>query len=127
MEILFLFAMKMFRDFQIKTWIIDENDGIGLPRGDVALAERQIAQNRGQMEQHGNEAHIGQLAIMFHERSADGLHLFATEKAEFRCCVFLLDGPHQVRCVQIARGFTDYQVIFHDLTNLQFDNLQAPL
>ena len=68
------------------------------------------------MEQHGHEAHVGQFAVVLHERAASGRHLVATIEAELCLGVVFPQGQHQVRGMQVAAGLACYEVVLHLLT-----------
>ena len=86
-----------------------------MPGRDVVLALLHGGKDGTQVEQNGNEAHIGQILVMLHPRAADRRHQVAAKEAEFRLRVFPLQGSHQVRGVQVAGGFADYEVILHEV------------
>ena len=65
------------------------------------------------MQQHGNQAHIGQVAIMADACAADGRHQVAAEETEVSLVVNFLQRAHQVGGVEVARGFADDEIIFH--------------
>ena len=65
------------------------------------------------MQQYGDQAHIGQVAIMADTRAADGRHQVAAEETEISLVVNFLQRAHQMGCVEVARGFADYEVVFH--------------
>ena len=112
-------AVNVFRYLQIETRIVDENNHIGIPLGNVLLAHLHISQDSAQVQQHGNETHVSQFAVVLHHRAAHCGHQVAAEKAELRLPVLRLQRLHQVRCVQIATGLTGYQVIFHRTLNIE--------
>ena len=101
-------------DVEVEARVVYQYHHVGLPVSDVALGTRHVAQNGGQVQQHGYEAHIGQFAVVLHERAAHGLHQVAAEEAELCRRVGILQRLHEVRCVQVATGFAGYQVVFHE-------------
>ena len=96
------FLVQELRYLEVEARIVDEDDGIRLPLGDVALAEREVSEDGRQMEQDGNEAHVGQIFIMTHARAADFRHQVASEEAELGLWVFLAQRPHQMRGMEVA-------------------------
>ena len=106
-------SLHILGDVEIEARIVDENHAVGLPFGDVALAHPHIAQDGGQVEQYGYEAHIGQLAVVLHKCAANGRHQVAAEEAEPCLRVNIFQRPHQMRGMQVARGLTGYEVILH--------------
>ena len=88
--------VQMLCDFQVEARIVDKDDGIGLPLRDVLLAEREVAEDGGQMHQHGDEAHVGEFLIVSHTRATDFRHEVAAEEAELRFGIFFLERPHQM-------------------------------
>ena len=50
---------------------------------------------------------------MAQEGAALGLHLFAAIIAELGTGAMLLDGTHEVGCVQVATGLAGYDEEFH--------------
>ena len=81
------------------------------------------------MEQHGHEAHVGQLAVVLHQRAAAGASVFvsvivivtaaclqhqvAAVEAELGLCVLAPQFGHEVRGMQIAAGLASYKIVFH--------------
>ena len=88
--------VQMLRDFQVEAWIVDKDDGIGLPLRNVLLAECEVAEDGGQVHQHGDEAHVGEFLIVSHARATDFRHEVAAEEAELRFGIFFLECPHQM-------------------------------
>ena len=70
------------------------------------------------MEQHGDEAHIGEFAVMAHAGAADSRHQVAAEEAELSRSVNIFQRLHQMRGMEVARGFTGYQIILHSCQDL---------
>ena len=111
-------GMDVFRDAEVEAGVVHQNQGVGLPLHNVALAEGHVGKDGAQVEQDGNEAHVGQVAIMLHRRvAAHGSHQVAPKEAELRLRVFATQGRHQVRRMEVARGFAYNQVIFHKMKN----------
>ena len=50
---------------------------------------------------------------MLDERTTGSLHQVASEKTELRMRIFRFQRGHQVRGMQIARGFTGNKIVFH--------------
>ena len=98
---------------KIESRIIHQYQHIRLPRFDVVLASVHIAEYSTQMQQHGDEAHVSQFAIMLYARSAYGSHQITTEETEFSFRIFRHQRLHQVRCVKVARCLAYYQIILH--------------
>ena len=69
------------------------------------------------MQGHLYEPHVGQFAVVLHQRAAHGLHQVAAEEAELGLCIGLFQRLHQVRGMQVARGFASYKVVSHVLFN----------
>ncbi len=72
-----------------------QNDGIGMPFGNIALAHPHVSEYRRKMSQHGNKTHIGQFTVMAHASAALGSHKVATDKAELRLPVVAFQGMHE--------------------------------
>ncbi len=103
----------IFCNLQVETRIVHEDDAVRLPRVDILLTELHILQDGRKMQQHGNQAHIGQVAIMADARAADGRHQVTAEETEVSLVVNFLQRAHQVGGVEVARGFADDEIIFH--------------
>ena len=106
-------GMDKLGDIQVEPRIIHQNKNIRLPGCNVFLATLHIGKDGTQVQQDGNEAHIRQFLIMLHQRSAHSRHQVTAEKAELGLRVFRLQGSHQVRCMQVARGLAHNQIILH--------------
>ena len=91
--------MDIFRYFQVEARIVDENDHIGLPLGNVLLAHLHISQDSAQMQQYRNETHVCQFAVVLHHRSTYCGHQVAAEETELRLPVLRLQRLHQMRCM----------------------------
>ena len=93
---------------EVETGIIYQNDGIRPPLGYGTLARCQPTQNGPGVEQHGDKAHIGQLAVMTQQHAAGCLHLVAAVAAKLGFGVPLKQGTHQVGRMQIATGLAGH-------------------
>ena len=102
-----------FCNLQIETRIVDQNDTVRLPRKDILFTHPHVPQYRRKMEQHGNKAHVGKVPIVAHAGTTHRRHQVAAKEPELRICVKILQRLHQVRGMEVARGFTDYQVVLH--------------
>ena len=58
--------MHKLRYVEVEAWIVNEYHYVGLPCYDVLLTPFYIPKDGGQMHQHRNEPHVGQLPIVFH-------------------------------------------------------------
>ena len=76
--------LHKFGNLQVEARIIHENDYIGVPCHNVLLALVHVSKNGPQMQQYGNETHIGQFLIMFHSGSTDGAHQISSKETEIR-------------------------------------------
>ena len=98
---------------EVETWIVDTHHHVWTPLGDIALAEAYIAKYGAQMQSHIHEAHDGKVAYMAHRRTPDSSHSIATPKAERSIGIAGKQFAHQVGPMQVARGFTGYDIVFH--------------
>lgn len=71
------------------------------------------------MHQHGQEAHVGQIAIVADKRPALCLHQIAAKASEFRTRILALDGLHQVTGMKVATGLSGYQIVLQDCKDLR--------
>ena len=55
---------------------------MGLPFGDGVFAVLHRAKNRGEVEQHLHEAHVGEFAVVSQQHHPLGLHKVAAETAK---------------------------------------------
>ena len=117
--------LHILGDVEIEARIVNEYHHVGAPLGDVLLAFAHVAQNGGQMQQHGHEAHVGQLAVVLHASAPLGRHQVAAEEAELSRRVGILQRPHQPRRMQVAAGLSCYQVVFHRSRRFGFQNCQS--
>ena len=111
----------IFGDLQVEARIVHQDDAVRLPRLDILFAELHVLQDGRKVQQHGDQAHIGQVAIMADTCAADGRHQVAAEETEVCLVVNFLQRAHQVGGVEVARGFADYEIILHlRFTDLRF-------
>ena len=109
--------MGIFSDLEVKRRIIHKNQGIGLPLVDGTARSAQEAEDFAQVLHHIHKAHIGHVAEV-----DDGLaaslfgHQVATQEAELGLGIFLLERGHQMRGVQVARGLSGDDEVFHTLS-----------
>ena len=107
--------LQKLRNAEVKPRIIHQDNHIGMPSHNVAFALRHVAKNGAQMEQNGHETHIGQLAIVLHTCTANGLHLIATKETKLGFGIALPQSLHQFGGMQIAAGLAYKEIIFHVL------------
>ena len=103
----------IFSNLQIKARIIHEDHTVRLPCRDILLTHLHIAEYRWQVQQYWDKAHIGELLVVAHTGASNGCHQVAAEESEVCLSVNIFQGSHQVRCVQVARGFANDEIIFH--------------
>ena len=88
--------------FQVKAGIIHQNHYIRSPTNNVLLTFFHIPKDSTQMQQHRDKTHISQFFVMLHPRSTNSRHQVSAKETEFCFRIFLYQGTHQIRCVQIA-------------------------
>ena len=103
----------ILRDGEVEARIIDKDEDIRIPRHNIPLAKAHIGENRAQMHEYRNEAHICEFAIMLHALPANSRHKVTAEEAELGTAVNTLYCFHQVRRVKVARSLTNNEIIFH--------------
>ena len=103
-------------DLQIKAWIINQYHHIGSVSLDIRLTSPHIPQDCPQMQQDRDKTHIGHFPVMPNQSAAYGPHQVATQETEVHLRINLGQSGHQVRGMQIARGLTRDQIIFHGLS-----------
>ena len=59
---------------QVETGVVNQDDHIGFPSQDIPLAATQSTEDSTQMEQYGNESHIGQGFVVHHALTTLRLH-----------------------------------------------------
>ncbi len=101
--------------FQVETGVIDQDHHVGAIGADVVLAGAEVAQDRPEVRQDRDEAHVGHFPVMARQVASGLAHQVAAHAAEFRLRVLALQGAHEVRAVQVARGLSRDQVVFHFL------------
>jgi hypothetical protein len=100
-------------DVEVEARIVYEDYCVGLPRQDILLTESHIPQDGGQMQEHRDKPHIGEVTIMTHHRTSLCCHQVAAKETELRLLVLLSQTVHQMRCMQIATRLTSYQIVSH--------------
>ena len=108
------FRMHKLGNIEIKARIIHQNNNIRRPCHDVLLTSLHVGKDGSQMQQYRNKAHVSQLLIMLHHRSSYSSHHITAKETEFSPRILLFQCSHQVRSVQIARGFANNQIVFHN-------------
>mgnify|MGYP006872985124 CR=1 FL=1 len=63
------------------------------------------------MAQNRYQAHIGKTRIVLNQSASDGGHKVASNETKLRLAITLAQSSHQMGCMQIATGFTSYQII----------------
>jgi hypothetical protein len=106
--------MYVFGYLHIESGIVDKYDHVGLPLTDVVLAETQVAQDGGKMEEYRYEPHIGQVTVMLYPCAADSSHEIAAEETEVGLGVYFFQRLHQTRGVEVARCFSYNQIVLHE-------------
>ena len=89
-------AMNIFGNVKVEARIVDENDNIGLPLGNILLAHLHVSENGAQVQEYRNKAHIRQFTIVLDTRTTDGCHHVATEEAELCRLIAPFQRLHQV-------------------------------
>ena len=88
--------MDELGNFEVEAWIVDKDDNIGLPLGNILLTHLHILEDGTQVDQDGDETHVGQLAIVTNTRASDGSHQVASEETKLSLSVTLLQSLHQM-------------------------------
>ena len=107
------FGMNMFSYLQIETRIINKYDHIRIPLFYVAFTERHIFKNGSKMQKYGYKSHISHITIMLYTESPFRRHQVASEEAEIRLSVNLLQRVHQSGSMKVATCLTGNQIILH--------------
>ena len=71
------------RHLQVEAGIVHEYQRVGLPLGYLPLAVGHALQNGAQVQQHGNEPHVGKILVVAQQRAAHGCHAVAAVKGKF--------------------------------------------
>ena len=100
-------------DAEVEAGIVDGDNYVGAPGTDVVAAEAHVAGDDTRVEHHGDDAHVGHLAVVHDACPPDGAHEVAAEEAELRLRIFVAQRRHQVRGVQVAGCFAGNEVVFH--------------
>ena len=82
-------GLKEFGDVEVESRIIHQDNDVRLPVYNVFLAQAHVGKDDRQMDEHRDEAHVGQFAVVLDARPADGCHQVASEKPEFGFRVFV--------------------------------------
>ena len=107
-------------NIKIEAWIVYQYHNVRLPGKNVLLTVLHVVQYRAQVQQHRHETHVSQFPIVFDARTTHFRHQVTTEEAELSLCIALFQHTHQVRGVQVTRGFSNYQIILHPLDPFPF-------
>ena len=112
--------VRELRNLEIEAGIVDQDDGVRPPGGDVGLAGPDIAQQAPGLAQHVADAHYRALAVMAHERAAPlpvpgsgGEHKVAAPEAYLRFRVLGIQPLHEVGPVKVARGLSCDYIVSH--------------
>ena len=112
--------MRELRNLEIEAGIVDQDDGVRPPGGNVGLAGPDIAQQAPGLAQHVAYAHYRALAVMAHERAtplpvpgSGGEHKVAAPEAYLRFRVLGIESLHEVGPMKVARGLPSDYIVSH--------------
>ena len=105
--------LDVLGNLEIEARIVDEDDGVGSPAGNVLLTHLHIAEDGGQMEQYGYEAHVCQLVVVAYACATYSRHVVTSEEPELGIVIVALDVLHQSGCMEVATRLAYYQIILH--------------
>ena len=111
---------------QIKTGIINQDNDIRPVLTDVFPANLHVAEYGSQVHEHRDEPHKRHFPVMFNQSSSYPFHQISAQETEISLRIRMLNGTHQVRCVQIPRSFTGYEIIFHGRNGIKGSTFAAP-
>ena len=89
-------ALHELGNVKVESRVVYEYDNVGIPTYDVLFAQTHVLKDRAQMEQYGDESHVGQFSIMLYERAAYCRHFFTSVEAKICILVQFLERLHQV-------------------------------
>ena len=98
---------------EVEARIVDQYDDVGTPREDGLLALCEATQNGAQMQEYGDKAHVGQVAVVAEQGAALLLHGITPKEAELSLCIEVAQRLHEMGGMEVATGFAGYQEIFH--------------
>lgn len=106
-------AVYVFCHGEVEARVVDQHEHVGLPCAYVGFGLGHAAHDGAQVCHHGDEAHVGQCAVVSGHRASLGGHHVAADEAEVGGVVLLPDGVHEVCGVQVARCFAGYDIVAH--------------
>ena len=74
--------MNVLGDVEVEARVVDEDEGVGLPLEDVALAHLHITEDGAQVQKYRYEPHVGQFLVVAHEGGSSSLHEVASDATE---------------------------------------------
>src|SRR5690606_36480480 len=113
------FLFGPFGNAHIKTRIIDKDNCIWLVSRNVLLAEFHVAKYGADIQGYFYKAHKGKVAVMLAHQSSYGLHTLSSPKPEISIGILRHQLTHQVGSVQVATGFSGYDVVLHNVLKLK--------
>lgn len=95
-------VLQKLADAEVESGIVNGDDDVGLPLQNVALAHRHVTHDGRQVHQDRDEPHICQLLIVADTRTPYGGHIVTAEEPELCLGIFVLQGFHKMRGMQVA-------------------------
>lgn len=92
-------------NLQVEPRVVNQNDDVGVQALDGLFARAEVVHDGREVEQDGDEAHVGHRLVVLHADAAGLAHQVASVKIKLSVGVALAEGFHEVGSVEVAAGF----------------------
>ena len=113
-------AVRKFGNLEIEAGIVDENDHVRLPCGNIGLAVLYIPGDGNALEKDFHKAHHGGFPVISHQsiprlmRLVNAIHEAPAPETDIGSRVLRIQALHEVAAVQVPGSLTGYDVILHN-------------
>ena len=105
---------------EVEAGVVDEDEHVGAPRLNLLLTALHAAQDGAQVQQDGDEAHVGQVAVVAQQLGAGLCHGVAAVALKAGLGVEFAQGAYQRGAVKVAAGLAGYEEIAHRGWGMKF-------
>ena len=119
--------LDKFSHPEIKTTVVHENHDIRPPCQNILVTGLDIRLDFVQIFQDGQETHDGRILVMTNDLTSGLPHQITSPSADFRIRIKLFQSLDQIRGMQITRGLSRNNVVFHWLFSILWAKIEKDL
>ena len=116
--------LDKFSHPEIKTTVVHENHDIRPPCQNILVTGLDIRLDFVQIFQDGQETHDGRILVMTNDLTSGLPHQITSPSADFRIRIKLFQSLDQIRGMQITRGLSRNNVVFHWLFSILWAKIE---